>query len=140
MFLKLLFRWMLRNFLAWMESLIKCCRAVLMPWLSHSILWSLNHYAILHYLPIKKSKKCACSKTGNLNSIKNYCPISLLLNQARAWFLKIHPVRIVCMCMCVCVCLRVCVCVCVCPPPRLLITSGMMWRDIDPIRLVKQLL
>ena len=30
---------------------------------------------------------------------------------ARAWFLKIDPVRIVCMCMCVCVCLRVCVCV-----------------------------
>ena len=33
-----------------------------------------------------------------------------LLNQARAglrWFLKIDPVRIVCMC----VCLRVCVCV-----------------------------
>ena len=28
----------------------------------------------------------------------------------------------------------VCVCVCVCPPPRLLITSGVMWYDIDPIR------
>ena len=26
---------------------------------------------------------------------------------------------------------------CVCPPPRLLITSGMMWYDIDPIRLVE---
>ena len=24
----------------------------------------------------------------------------------------------------------VCVCVCVCPPPRLLITSGMMWCDV----------
>ena len=22
--------------------------------------------------------------------------------------------------------------VCVCPPPRLLITSGIIWRDIDP--------
>ena len=42
----------------------------------------------------------------------------------RAWFPKIDLVR-----MSVCVC--VCVCVCMCPPPRLLITSGMMWRDID---------
>ena len=33
-----------------------------------------------------------------------------------------------------------CVCVCVCPPPRLLITSGMMWRDMNPMRLVKQVL
>ena len=23
-------------------------------------------------------------------------------------------------------------CVCVCPPPRLLLTSGVMWCDIDP--------
>ena len=26
---------------------------------------------------------------------------------------------------------------CVCLPPRLLITSGVMWCDIDPIRLVE---
>ena len=52
------------------------------------------------------------------------------LNQVHAWFLKIKPVRIVCMC----------VCVCVCPPPRLLITSDVMWHDIDSIRLVKQVL
>ena len=32
--------------------------------------------------------------------------------------------------MFVCVC--VCVCVCVSPPPRLSITSGVMWCDIDP--------
>ena len=43
------------------------------------------------------------------------------------WFLKIDPVRIIS--MCVCVCLRVCVC----PPSRLLITSGMMQHDINPI-------
>ena len=42
---------------------------------------------------------------------------------ARAWFLKIDPVRIVGM--------RACVCVCLCP--RLLITSGVMWHDIDLI-------
>ena len=31
-------------------------------------------------------------------------------------------------------CLFVCVCVCVCarPPPKLSITSGVMWCDIDP--------
>ena len=53
---------------------------------------------------------------------------------ARAWFLKIDPVRIVGMRV------RVCVCVCVCPRPRLLITSGMIWRDVNLIRLVKQVL
>ena len=55
-----------------------------------------------------------------------------------AWFLKIDPVCIICMRVCVCVC--VCLCVCVCPPPRLLITSGVMWSDMDLIRLVKQVL
>ena len=42
------------------------------------------------------------------------------------------------MCVCVCVCLYVCVCMCM--PQRLLITSGVMWRDMDPMRLVKQVL
>ena len=37
-------------------------------------------------------------------------------------------------------CGRLYVCLCVCPPPRLLITSDVMWRDMDPIRLVKQVL
>ena len=40
-----------------------------------------------------------------------------------------HPVRIVSMCVCVCVSV-----------PRLLITSGMVWRDMDSIQLVKQIL
>ena len=47
-------------------------------------------------------------------------------------FLKIVSVQ-----MSVCVC--VCVCVFVCPSPRLLITSGMIWCDMDSIRLVKHL-
>ena len=51
---------------------------------------------------------------------------------AHAWFLKTDPVRIVGM--------RACVRVCVCPRPRLLITRGMMWRDIDLIQLIKQVL
>ena len=38
--------------------------------------------------------------------------------------------------MCVCVCVSVFVC----QPPMLLITSGVMWRDMDPMRLVKQVL
>ena len=50
---------------------------------------------------------------------------------ARAWFLEIVSVRTS---VCVCVCL------CVCPPPRLLITSGVMWHDMDLIQLVKQVL
>ena len=45
---------------------------------------------------------------------------------ACTWFLKVDPVRIISMCVCL--------------PPRLLITSGVMWRDIDPVRLVKQVL
>ena len=44
----------------------------------------------------------------------------------------------VCMSVCVCVCVCACVCVCVYPPQRLLITSGVIWCDMDPIRLVKQ--
>ena len=39
-----------------------------------------------------------------------------------------------------CVYVRVCVCVCMCPPPRLVITSGVMWHDMDPMRLAKQVL
>ena len=68
--------------------------------------------------------------------------IQTLLNQARAglrpvrvWFLIIVSVR-----TSVCVFVCVFVCLCVRPPPRLLITSGVIWHDIDPIRLVKQVL
>ena len=34
------------------------------------------------------------------------------------------------------ICKCVYVCVFVCSPPRLLITSSVMWCDMDPIRLV----
>ena len=63
--------------------------------------------------------------------------IFTFLSQAHAslqpehnWFLKSDPVQIVGMRMRVCVCLR----------PRLLITSGVMWPDVDLIQLVKQIL
>ena len=53
--------------------------------------------------------------------------VVLLLNQVhagcrpvRAWFLKIVSVRT-----------SVCVFVCVCPPPRPLITSGVIWTPYD---------
>ena len=42
-----------------------------------------------------------------------------------AWFLKIALVR-------------ASVCVSVCPPPRVLITSGVIWCDIGRMQLVKQ--
>ena len=67
-----------------------------------------------------------------------------ILNQARtglqlvcAWFFKIDPVWISGICLCVHVC--ECVCVCVCPHPRLLITSGVMWCDMDLMWLVKKI-
>ena len=65
----------------------------------------------------------------------DWCDLPLsehLLNQACAsrrpahtWFLDIDLVREVCVC--------VCVCLSVCPPPRLVITSGVIWRGMDPI-------
>ena len=45
-----------------------------------------------------------------------------------AWFLKIDPVQIVRMHVCVCL------------HPRLLITSGVMRHDMNPIQLHKQVL
>ena len=50
-----------------------------------------------------------------------------------SWFLKIVSVQMS-------VCVFVCLCVNVCLPLRLLITSGIVWRDMDPIRLVKHVL
>ena len=43
-----------------------------------------------------------------------------------AWFLRIALSMNVGMCVCVCVCL----------PPRLLITSGVMWCDIDSPHMI----
>ena len=71
-------------------------------------------------------------------SVKNFhdsMQILTYLNQACTylwpacdWFLKIVSVWTSIICMCVCV--HVCDCVCV--PLRLLITSGVIWCDIDP--------
>ena len=47
---------------------------------------------------------------------------------APQWFIRIASVR---ECLYACVCVYVCVYVCVCSPPRLLITSGVMWCNID---------
>ena len=54
--------------------------------------------------------------------------------RAPQWFIRIasvHECLYACACVCVCVCACVCVCVCVCVPPRLLLTSGVMWCNID---------
>ena len=58
-----------------------------------------------------------------------FCCLVLLLKKvctgyrlAHTWFLKIVSVRTPA---------YVCVCMCVCPPPRLLITSGVMWTTYD---------
>ena len=89
---------------------------------------------IAYRLPGLLNKYLGCS---GVNGFVSTIFKKQLLNQARAglwpvraWFLKIDPVRIVGMH----------VCVCVCPRPRLLITSGMMWHDMNLIRLVKQVL
>ena len=70
-----------------------------------------------------------------------HCLCIHLLNQARtglwlacAWFLKIVSVR-TSVCICVCMCVLICV-----STPRLLITSGVMWCDMDLIQLVKHVL
>ena len=52
------------------------------------------------------------------------------LRQRAPGFLELLLSENACMHVCVCVCVSACVCVS--PPPRLLITSGMMWCDIDP--------
>ena len=48
--------------------------------------------------------------------------------QAHTWFLKLVSVQ-----------MSLCVLVCV-PVPRLLLSSGMVWHDIDLIQLVKQVI
>ena len=62
-----------------------------------------------------------------------------VLNQARACCIKLILCRLS-VCVFVCVCVYVCVCVCVCLYLRLLITSGMMWHDMDLLRLIEQVL
>ena len=53
------------------------------------------------------------------------------------WLLEIALVHAL---VCVFVCVCMCVCVSVCPPPRVLITSGVIWCDIGHMQLVKQVL
>ena len=59
--------------------------------------------------------------------------LKIFLNQARAG-LCVHGFLKLILCGCLYAC------VFVCPPPRLLITSGVMWHDMDLMRLVKQVL
>ena len=68
----------------------------------------------------------------------NYIHITklILLNQAHTGHRPAHTWFLIN----VSVWTSVCVFVCVYPPPRLLITSGVMWRNMDLIQLVKQVL
>ena len=70
---------------------------------------------------VKGVKVCLCLILFNTVSLLFYRWYSI----SSAWFLEIDPVRIISMC--------VCICMSICPPQRLLITSGVMWRDIDSI-------
>ena len=60
-----------------------------------------------------------------------FAPLNLLnqVHASRPGFLVLLLSMNVCMCVCVCVC--VCVCLRVCLLLGLLITSGMMWCDMD---------
>ena len=86
---------------------------------------------VIYDLGIAESK----STVYYLFLLKFFLYINFFLNQVRTGLLKIEPVWIVYMraCACVCVCVCVCVCMYVCLPPRLLITSGLMWCDMDLI-------
>ena len=62
--------------------------------------------------------------------VPGFTPGTHRLQAVAPGFLKLFLCGV---CMCVFVCMCVCVCVCVSPPLRLLITSGIIWHDIDPI-------
>ena len=61
--------------------------------------------------------------------IKEYLSHMLVYNNL--WYANVLSLMVsLYVCVCVCMCVRVCVCV---TTPSLLITSGMMWCDIDLI-------
>ena len=63
---------------------------------------------------------------------------NIIIKISDSWLFENFVRTSVYVCVFACVCMCVCVHVCVCLSPRLLITSGVMWQDMDPIRLVKQ--
>ena len=85
-----------------------------------------------HSLEIISCLKCIVDSAEPLKFLNQACAGR---KPAHAWFLKIVSVQ-----MSVCVCVCVFACACVCPPLRLLITGGVMWHDMNPIWLVKQVL
>ena len=117
-------------------------------------------------IPIKPLRLYSYIVTG-WEFLISVCLYLCILNQAHtvhrpahAWFLKIVSVLTsvclcmfvdVCVCVCVCVCMCVCACayvcmwvracvhICVCPIHRLLIISGVIWHDIQPICFIWQL-
>ena len=58
------------------------------------------------------------------------CLLTCMLIAMHICFLEIIFLHIG-VCVCVCVCLSVCLSVC--PPPRVLLTSGIIWYDIGRV-------
>ena len=94
-----------------------------------------GYYELILLLYFKQWMKCVLAlESSNMHFVPyTYVRICIIkpgarVRPARAWFLRIASVREL---------QYVCLCVCMCPPPRLSITSGVMWCDIDPIRLVE---
>ena len=86
-------------------------------------LLEVNHHCFIKFFMIFKKpwRRMTCISFFSVNSLWPRAP----------GFLKFF---------CPHVSMRVCVCLSVCPPPRPLITSGVIWCDIDLVRLVKQVL
>ena len=76
---------MLRNLPVWTKFLQECCKAVLGFYVSHFTICYPSHYAMLSFLPVEKSihKIVPVFKAGDPNSVRNYCPISLLSNTSK---------------------------------------------------------
>ena len=87
-------------------------------------------YICMHVLTQQQSVIAVYRLVAVLETI--FKPDKRRLQAGAHQFLKIDPVWIVSM--------HVCLCACVCPRPRVLITSGVMWYDMNLIQLVKQVL
>ena len=77
----------------------------------------LSKYQNLNEYPTDQISVAAQEKTDITSFLNQTCAS---LRPVQVWYLKIDSVQIISMCVCV-------------SAPRLLITSGMMWRDMDPI-------
>ena len=89
---------------------------------------------MLQYIHIKNLKQLADVHTTSkaLMIFKPGTPGFLELLLSASVCLCVCVRACVCVCVCVCMCVFACVCVCV-SVPEVLITSGVMWCDIDSL-------